>query len=105
MLPYAYTRFLHGAGERAVWELDRIALSNARDILQVLEERHGALLSGPLTLRRLGEAFIAPRIPYKGDGMRYDPNLPPSQYLDQDLDALERLDTLPPQQARGRGRL
>ena len=104
MLPYAYPRFLHGAGERAVWELDRIALSNARDILQVLEERHGALLSGPLTLRRLGEAFIAPRIPYKGDGMRYDPNLPPSQYLDQDLDALERLDTLPPQQARGRGR-
>ena len=32
------------------------------------------------------------------------PNLPPSQYLDQDLDALERLDTLPPQQARGRRR-
>ena len=63
MLPYAYPRFLHGAGRRAVWELDRIALSNARDILQVLEERHGALLFRPPDPAAAGGGFHRPPYP------------------------------------------
>lgn len=91
MLPYAYPRFLHGAAEKAVWSLAKTALSNARDILKVLEARHMGLSAGTLTIRRLGEAFIAPRLPDKGAHLSYDPNTPPSQYLEEDLAALLRL--------------
>lgn len=91
MLPYAYPRFLRDAPEQAVLQLCRTALCNAKDILQVLEARHLAILTSPLTIRRLGDVFIASRPPHRGDALRYDPNALPSQCLREDVAALDRL--------------
>lgn len=91
MLPYAYPRFLRDAPEQAVFQLCRTALGNAQDILQVLEERHLSILTSALTIRRLGDVFIASRLPHRGSALYYDPNAMPSQCLQEDMAALNRL--------------
>ena len=47
--------------------------------------------SAPLTIRRLGEALLQPRLPDKGDCMTFDFSLPASTYLEEDLARLDRI--------------
>ncbi|NLI54826.1 MAG: cytidyltransferase-related domain protein [Clostridiales bacterium] len=91
ILPYQYPKYLHGAQPRAVRQYSRVALRNALTILSVLEERYLKLQGTGLTLRRLGEALLRPRLPDKGAHMQYDLNSVASAYLRDDIRQMRRI--------------
>ena len=90
ILPYFYPRHYADAEEAAVRKLSRTALTNARDLLRVLEKAHQETFNTVLTLRRLGEAVEHPRLPDRGNALEYDFSIPASAYLEDDLLLLDR---------------
>ncbi len=90
ILPYASPTFRGECSERAIFELSRCCLENARDLMLVLEAEYRNLYARNLTLSRLPEAVILPLCPDKGACMSYDPNLAASVYLENDLELLMR---------------
>ena len=56
-----------------------------------METPHQHCYITALTIRRLAEAFIYPRIPYRGRYTRYDPNATASDYVRDDLQSFRRL--------------
>lgn len=90
ILPYASPTFRGECSERAIFELSRCCLENARDLMLVLEAEYRNLYARNLTLSRLPEAVILPLCPDKGGCMSYDPNLAASVYLENDLELLMR---------------
>lgn len=91
ILPYFYPRHYADAEEAAVRKLSRTALTNARDLLRVLEKAHQETFNTVLTLRRLGEAVEHPRLPDRGNALEYDFSIPASAYLEDDLLLLDRI--------------
>ena len=91
ILPYQYPKYLHGALPPAVRQYSRVALKNALTILTVLEDRYLKLQGTGLTLRRLGEALLRPRLPDKGAHMQYDFNVVASAYLKDDIRQMRRI--------------
>ena len=71
--------------------LSLCALTNARDILCAMESRHQASFGTPLTIRRLDEAFLEPRVPYRSNDLKYRSDALPSSYLKDDMDLFRRL--------------
>ena len=97
ILPYSAPSFIRGSSSRAIYDLSMVCLENAREILQVLEREYQHSFERNLTLSRLSEALVYPRLPDKGSWMIYDSALPPSQYVDSDIQLLRRLGTMVPQ--------
>ena len=91
ILPYLYPFYLTDATDEGIRDLSRTALENAYDILRVLEREHQKEFNIALTLGRLGEALVAPRVPDRGERMKYDPTLAASLYLKDDIAQLERI--------------
>lgn len=91
ILPYAFPRFYKECGREAVFRFSRTCLENARDILLALEGSYRERYARNLTLSRLSEAVILPLSPDKGSSLRYDPNLPASTCLENDLQMLLRM--------------
>lgn len=91
ILPYKAPTYIHDSSADAVWALSMTALQNARDILLALEERHQALSRHALTLDRLGEALLAPRLPDRGLHARYEPSMSASACLGDDIDWMNRM--------------
>ncbi|KPU45921.1 phosphopantetheine adenylyltransferase [Oxobacter pfennigii] len=91
ILPYTSPTFIKDADNSSIFNLSRTAIENAIDILSALENEYHVLNEKNLTLSRLGEVFIAPRCPDKGQNMDYDLNFSPSYYLKNDLELLIRL--------------
>lgn len=94
ILPYAAPSFLEDAPRTAVYEFSKICLENARDIFLALEEEYQNLFRRKLTLSRLSEAVISPRVPDLGSYMNYDLNLAPSGYLLNGIERLIRLENI-----------
>jgi hypothetical protein len=90
ILPYAAPTFRDECSDRAIFQLSRCCLENARDLMLVLEAEYRTLYARNLTLSRLPEAVILPLCPDKGACMSYDPNLAASVYLENDLELLLR---------------
>lgn len=90
ILPYQYPRFFSGVSYADIFALSKTALQNTISILEALERSHLAQFGRSLTLRRLGEAVVRPRMPDRGGHLRYDLNIPASGYLHDDLYTLER---------------
>ncbi len=91
ILPYSSPTFITGVAERDLFNLSFTCLQNARDILRVLEEEHQILFERNLTLNRLREAMLWPRVPDKGGRMQYDLGLAPSAYVESDIETLLRM--------------
>lgn len=91
MLPYVAPVFLNGVSKKALYDFSMACLENARDMLEALEAEYQEVFEKNLTLNRLSEAVISPRIPDKGVNMQYDMNLPPSDFIKNDIEALIRL--------------
>jgi hypothetical protein len=72
--------------------LSEVALKNAYDIMRVVEYEYQILNHRMLTLERLGEVLINPRFPDKGDNMYYDMHIKPSDYINEDMNLLKRLE-------------
>ncbi|HRX58714.1 MAG TPA: hypothetical protein P5075_08080 [Eubacteriales bacterium] len=91
ILPYQYPKYLHGATPPTVRQFSRVALKNALTVLSVLEERYLKLQGTGLTLRRLGEALLRPRLPDKGAHVQYDLNAMASAYIRDDIRQMRRI--------------
>ena len=91
ILPYYYPTYLGDVGEEQVAALSLCALTNARDILSAMESRHQSSFGTPLTIRRLDEAFLEPRVPYRSNDLKYRSDALPSSYLKDDMDLFRRL--------------
>lgn len=92
MMPYTYPHYIKDASREDIMNLSRIALQNAFDIMQVAENEYQLKTHRMLTLERLGEVLINPRIPDKGSNLSYDMHIKPSDYIKEDLYLLKRLD-------------
>lgn len=90
ILPYASPSFRGECSEESVFQLSRVCLESARDVISVLEQEYRALYGRNLTLSRLAEAIILPLCPDKGTCLNYDPTLAASVYLENDLEQLMR---------------
>ena len=91
ILPYAFPRFYKNCDREAVFRFSCTCLENARDILLALESTFRERYARNLTLSRLSEAVILPLSPDKGSCMHYDPSLPASVFLQNDLKMLLRM--------------
>ena len=91
ILPYAFPSFYKECSRDAVLRFSRTCIENSRDILAVLESVYREKYARILTLSRLSEAVILPLSPDKGSCLSYDPNLPASKCLDNDLLTLVRM--------------
>lgn len=94
ILPYVAPHFLTGLPKSALYDFSLICLENARSILIALEEEYQRVYERNLTLNRLSEAVFSPRYPDKGLNMSYDLNLPPSVYVENDIELLKRLENI-----------
>lgn len=94
ILPYVMPGFMPGASKESIYDLSMVCLQNAKEILTVLEEEYQALFERSLTLSRLGEVIISPRIPDKGNCIAYDGHLAASVYVENDIEQLIRLQHL-----------
>ncbi|SCZ77653.1 nucleotidyl transferase family protein [Acidaminobacter hydrogenoformans] len=91
ILPYASPSFIKGASIASIYYLSEIAIENSKEILMAIEEEYQRENDRLLTFSRLGEVFVYPRFPDKGDDIRYDVNRKVSEYLDLDLETLRKL--------------
>ncbi|HSP48275.1 MAG TPA: cytidyltransferase, partial [Clostridiaceae bacterium] len=94
ILPYTSPNFLLDAGNKAVFELSRVSMENALDILKVIEEEFHKVYERKLTLSSLGQVFTMPRCPDKGKDIVYDLYRSPSYYLESDREHLMRIERL-----------
>jgi hypothetical protein len=60
--------------------------------MTALEEEYQIMNERSLTLDLLGEVVKPPRCPDRGTNMNYDMNINPSHYLNNDLEALKRIE-------------
>lgn len=90
VLPYQYPQFFSDVSERDIYRLSQTVLQNALEILQVLEKEHLDTFGKTLTLKRLGEAIVRPRMPDRGGHLEYNLNVAASCYVADDLTALRR---------------
>ena len=94
ILPYVAPNFMMDLPRNALYDFSMACLENTKNILTVLEEEYQMIFERNLTLNRLSEAVISPRYPDKGINMTYDMNIPPSAYVENDIDHLRRLENL-----------
>lgn len=92
ILPYTSPTFIDGASKSSIYNMSRVAIENAIDILMTLENEYHIVSGKNLTLAHLGEVFIAPRCPDRGRNIEYDLSLNPSHFLKNDLEQLTRLE-------------
>lgn len=59
--------FIHGASREAVYHLSMVSLENARRIFLALEEEYQNVFERKLTIKRLSDAVISPRMPNGAD--------------------------------------
>ena len=91
ILPYKYPHFFSGVPKRAIYALSETVLASTQEILRVLEKEHLSYFGKSLTLKRLGEAVFRPRMPDRGGHLSYDLNIPASVYVQDDINALHRM--------------
>lgn len=94
ILPYAAPTFLSDASRKEIYQFSMVCMTNAQKIFFDLEEEYQNIFGRKLTLRRLSEAVISPRVPDLGSYMNYDMNLAPSGYLQNGIERLIRLESV-----------
>lgn len=93
ILPFAAPKFLHDASREAVFELSRVSLENAAKIFRVLEDEYQTVFERKLTIKRLSDAIISPRMPNGSNRVAVDFNLSPSVYMEDYMERLLRLES------------
>ncbi|WP_312813613.1 cytidyltransferase [Sedimentibacter sp.] len=94
ILPFYSPMYLNQATKESIYNLSMTCLTNAKMILQVLEDEYQEMYEKKLTLKRLGEVLISPRIPYLGDSIYYDLNKEASSYMDVCIENLVKLERI-----------
>lgn len=94
ILPYVAPPFIKDTTNEAIYNLSMICLLNAKGILHTLETEYQKLYERNLTLKRIGEVMVSPRIPYIGKNISYDLNMEPSSYMDVTIENLIKLERI-----------
>lgn len=92
LLPFAAPKFLGDSTRESVYELSRVCLENAGRIFQVLESEYQNIFERKLTLKRLPDAVISPRMPNGSNRVAADFNLSPSVHIEDYMERLVRLE-------------
>ena len=66
-------------------------LQNAAHIMRVLQDVYQETYERRLTLKRLGEVFTYPRIPDIDVGVKFDENMDPTRFIENDIERLLRM--------------
>lgn len=93
ILPFAAPGFLHDSSREAIFELSRVSLENAAKIFGVLEDEYQKTFERKLTIKRLSDAVISPRMPNGSNRVAVDFNLSPSVYMADYMERLLRLES------------
>ncbi|MEG0157108.1 MAG: hypothetical protein RR661_05615, partial [Anaerovoracaceae bacterium] len=91
IMPYISPLFLAGIDNEATFNFSMVCLENARDIFKTIEEEYQSIFQRKLTLSRLSEAIISPKMPDIGPCLDYDRSIAPSAYIEGDIEKLIRL--------------
>lgn len=91
ILPYASPTYIKNTRKAALFEVSKTAIENAITILKAIEDGYQEKNDRMLTVARLGEVMSYPRYPDKGRYVGYDMNQKASEYLQLDLENLNRL--------------
>lgn len=91
ILPYASPTYIKNTRKTSLFEVSKVAIENAIEILKAIEETYQINNDRMLTVARLGEVMAYPRFPDKGRHVSYDMNHKASEFLELDLESLNRL--------------
>lgn len=94
ILPYVSPNFLTDAPKKAIYDFSMVCLNNAYRIFLALEEEYQKEFQRKLTLERISDAVVSPRVSDQGSDMKYDMNLAPSRYLMNGIERLIRLENI-----------
>lgn len=92
VLPFAAPKFLHDSPKEAVYDFSMVCLENAAKIFHVIEEEYQNLFERKLTVKRLSDVIISPRLPNGSEMVSADMNLAPSAYVADYIERLVRLE-------------
>lgn len=92
ILPYVEPKFIRYASYNSIYELSMTCLLNAKNIMQTLEREYQRIYEKKLTLKRLSEVMLSPRVPDRGKDISYDLNIEPSRFIENDINLLKRLE-------------
>jgi len=91
VLPYVNPAFIGGNDSQATYLYSLTCLQNASYIMRTLQEVYQEKYEKHLTLKRLGEVFTYPRIPDMDVGVKFDENMDPVRFIENDIERLVRL--------------
>lgn len=91
ILPYSSVSYVKGSKKEAIYHMSEVAMENAIHILEEVEEAYQEEHERLLTMSRLNEVFISPRVPDKGNFMKYSSDVRPSEFLKYELEQLKKL--------------
>ncbi|MBP7278953.1 MAG: cytidyltransferase [Sedimentibacter sp.] len=94
LLPFYSPMYIRGASKEAIYNLSMACLENAKHILLALEKEYKEIFERNLTVKRLGEVLLSPRLPYLGDNIYYDLNKEASGYMDVNIETLLKLERI-----------
>ncbi|WP_301859624.1 phosphohydrolase [uncultured Megasphaera sp.] len=91
VLPYVSPGFIGHGDEQAHYLYSMTCLQNAAHIMHVLQDVYQETYEKRLTLKRLGEVISYPRIPDIDIGVKFDENLDPTRFIENDIERLVRM--------------
>lgn len=91
ILPYVNPEFVSRGNIQAHYWYSLTCLQNAAHIMQVLQDVYQETYERRLTLKRLGEVFTYPRIPDIDIGVKFDENMDPVRFIENDIERLLRM--------------
>ncbi|WP_326909973.1 cytidyltransferase [Sedimentibacter sp. MB31-C6] len=94
ILPYYAPMFIRGTSKEAIYNLSMVCLENAKNILLALESEYQNIYEKNLTVKRLGEVLVSPRLPYLGKNIYYDFNTEASSYMNVSIENLSKLERI-----------
>lgn len=94
IMPYTSPTFIRNSNINAVYNLSKVCIENAIEIMTCLENEYHKLNEKNLSLHYLGQVFTIPRCPDHGKNMEYDLNLNPSLYLKNDFELIDRFENI-----------
>lgn len=93
-LPYSSMAYVKGVSRESLYDLSMVCLENTIEIMSVLEEEYQQYHERLLTIGHLGEVLVQPRFPDKGNALRFDMSMRPTEYLANDLEQLKRMELI-----------
>ena len=91
ILPYVNPAFIGHNDSKAIYLYSLTCLQNAANIMHTLQGVYQEKYERHLTLKRLGEVFTYPRIPDIDVGVKFDENMDPVRFIENDIERLVRL--------------